>query len=637
MRSRILILIFIVILITAATSPAATVTGYVARVSYAAATTRVFFTPRTVPQGLNGRTYIAGQISTSPTNGLLAVKLLGGRYQVSFDPPAGVFDNFTVPDGDGFYNFADLITNLTTFTYTNEPLTRPSARILIGTNLVAVTNNWGLPNESLTLHATSTGGGSMDYTITNSLASTNYVNAATNTLNTSLRAALAQTNAIALTNGSNVFYWNAVDGTWYSPNPVTLADLGGEGSGLTNLNADYISLGTLADARIASTLARDSEVQDATNSLNTTLRSALAQTNVTSANVTTALGYAPQLGSANLSNWSAVAVFSTNGLTGFDAINLTNLQAAQITGLLPMGTVSSGLTNIPGPFLTTNTAARYYSYNGNALTNLSAGNLVSGTNTATIGIGSLVVPGAAGFVTANNGVVALGANAAAAKITLDGVNGNITNGVTSVWNGTTHGVHIANGAIYGSSQTNFAGSFAAARGYIDFISGNGLAIGGSDGFGQEIKIFPDNRNQTTFSFGNANGTKTFRFLSDSNTFSGSVTATNGFVHIPKALSFTGFTNIVLDASLGNKFTLTLTTNCFFATPSNLFPMQEFTIDVRQDSVGGRTVTFTNGGQWKFPSGQILTTTTNAGSWSIFSCMVSQYGTNVAVVQTLNFQ
>lgn len=44
-------------------------------------------------------------------------------------------------------------------------------------------------------------------------------------------------------------------------------------------------------------------------------------------------------------------------------------------GQFPLGTVSTGLTAVAGPFLTTNGAARSYSYNAGGLTNLTAGNL----------------------------------------------------------------------------------------------------------------------------------------------------------------------------------------------------------------------------------------------------------------------
>lgn len=83
------------------------------------------------------------------------------------------------------------------------------------------------------------------------------------------------------------------------------------------------------------------------------------------------------------------------------------------------------------------------------------------------------------------------------------------------------------------------------------------------------------------------------------------------------------------------FKLLATNNVYFLQPTNLVAGLSFVINMLQDTIGTRTVYF-NTNYWKFPSGQILTTTTNANAWSIFSCIVGRSGTNVAVVQTLNF-
>jgi hypothetical protein len=378
MRFFVASLIFI---ISATTSPAATVTGDVRQVSIAAADAHYAQFIPARPQTAGGIVYLGAPVTIELTNGILATRLIGAVYTLKFLPVGGTITNLTVPVDDGTYNIASLITNLPTYSYTNPALSRITAHVIPGTNIVAWTNNAGTAAESLTINATSSGGGSMDYTVTNSLASTNYVVAATNALNTSLRAALAQTNAVALTNGSNAFYWDASGGTWYSPNPVTFADLGGEGSGLTNLNADYITLGTLAEARIAASIARDTEVQDATNSLNTTLRAALAQTNV------------------------------------YNGIAFTNIAASNIVsgGQLGMGVVAAGISNIAGPFLTTNTFSRYYSWNGGALTNVTASSLTNGVVS-----GMLVYSG-----TTNYGATTWTNTATGASITM--TNGRTTN------------------------------------------------------------------------------------------------------------------------------------------------------------------------------------------------------------------
>jgi hypothetical protein len=99
------------------------------------------------------------------------------------------------------------------------------------------------------------------------------------------------------------------------------------------------------------------------------------------------------------------------------------------------------------------------------------------------------------------------------------------------------------------------------------------------------------------------------------------------------------TNCAIDVGLvnvgTNVFFVTATNNVYLTAPSNLTAGKQFSIHLMQDATGGRTINFTN--QWKFPSAQILSITTNANAWSILSCIVGPYATNVAVVQTLNLQ
>jgi len=84
------------------------------------------------------------------------------------------------------------------------------------------------------------------------------------------------------------------------------------------------------------------------------------------------------------------------------------------------------------------------------------------------------------------------------------------------------------------------------------------------------------------------------------------------------------------------YAILATNNIYFVQPSNLVAGFSFLIDWRQDSTGGRTATW-NTNFWKFPSAQILTMTTNANSESLISCVVGQYATNIFVIQSLNFQ
>ncbi len=112
---------------------------------------------------------------------------------------------------------------------------------------------------------------------------------------------------------------------------------------------------------------------------------------------------------------------------------------------------------------------------------------------------------------------------------------------------------------------------------------------------------------------------------------------SNMVIIPTVVALTASgTNVTVNSALGNHFSLTCATNIYFVQPSNLTPMQEMLIDVRMNGTGGWSVNFDTN-YWKFPSGQVLTTTTNANAWSVISTVVGQFATNVAVIQSLNFQ
>lgn len=106
------------------------------------------------------------------------------------------------------------------------------------------------------------------------------------------------------------------------------------------------------------------------------------------------------------------------------------------------------------------------------------------------------------------------------------------------------------------------------------------------------------------------------------------------------LGGTGGTNASVDLApvnfATNVFYCSLTTNAYFTQPSNLTAGKSFSVWVRQDSTGGRSVLFDTN-YWKLPTGQILTTTTNASRTSLLSCIVMPFGTNVAVIQTLDLR
>ena len=111
---------------------------------------------------------------------------------------------------------------------------------------------------------------------------------------------------------------------------------------------------------------------------------------------------------------------------------------------------------------------------------------------------------------------------------------------------------------------------------------------------------------------------------------------NGLVIAAKSLLNLKTNVINLGTNYSGCYTMLLTNNTWMAQPINLLAGQAFTIQTRNDATGGYAVNWDTN-YWRFPNGQILTMTTNANAWSIISCMVDMFATNVAVVQTLNFQ
>lgn len=69
--------------------------------------------------------------------------------------------------------------------------------------------------------------------------------------------------------------------------------------------------------------------------------------------------------------------------------------------------------------------------------------------------------------------------------------------------------------------------------------------------------------------------------------------------------------VPVDASLSNTFTLTLTSNLQLGTPTNLVDGGTYVFRIKQDGVGGRTLTFTSA--WKFSGGgdPVITAAANA--------------------------
>lgn len=516
-------------LLSTLTLPAQIVTGQVDRSSGSAATTRVVFTPTNYPLASGSRLILGGAISCTPSNGAFRQALVPNTYTVSFAPPAGTL-TIVVPDNTNTFDILDLAVDLASYTYTNPfPSQRISSYVRPLTNVVFVTNLAGLPGEFLQIAATSTGGGgSMDYTITNSLASTNYVVAATNTLNTTLRAAAS--NSPTIYAPTILGELNATDeatrlGLVYAEDLVlTGGSYTGNGSGLTNLNADYIALGTLADARIASTLARDSEVADATNTLNTTLRSVL------------------QLGSANLSNWSAVAVFSTNGLGDVSTASLNSasnvLRTAQINATNDLNTslrvalAQTNITSATNITLSGVTLTGSITNLGNTgwagpinMTNATSGSFIVMTN------GGITQQGAAGFIAHTNGVLALGAAGSAAAMVVDGVSGKaylnrvpgLDNSSVSIGVGTNIYALRLYGPMFGNSYWDCNGTVSGA-GLISY-SYVQAATASDYRWGGRAKMFSPQTNAITFC--DSNSVVMAQITNGNLSASGSITATNG--------------------------------------------------------------------------------------------------------------
>lgn len=147
----------------------------------------------------------------------------------------------------------------------------------------------------------------------------------------------------------------------------------GDGSGLTDLNGDEVTTGTVADARIASTLARDSEV---------------------------AAGYQPL--SANLTTLATLDAGSLTNLDGTQiqaaTINSNSIDAATLTLLVGSGDVT-------GPASSTDTAvARFNGTGGKTLQD--SGVLIDASDNVTIP-GDLDVGGTASFDTLAVGTLTL--------------------------------------------------------------------------------------------------------------------------------------------------------------------------------------------------------------------------------------
>ena len=106
-----------------------------------------------------------------------------------------------------------------------------------------------------------------------------------------------------------------------------------------DLQAALDAKASTSDLNAASNVLRTA-TGNSTNDLNTSLRSVLAQTNITSANVTTALGFTPQATDADLDDLADGSLTGSKVGTGIDAGNITSGTVAHAR----LGTGGGGAT-----------------------------------------------------------------------------------------------------------------------------------------------------------------------------------------------------------------------------------------------------------------------------------------------------
>jgi hypothetical protein len=119
------------------------------------------------------------------------------------------------------------------------------------------------------------------------------------------------------------------------------------------------------------------------------------------------------------------------------------------------------------------------------------------------------------------------------------------------------------------------------------------------------------------------------------TNSSSSLAGDAFISSQQTLSYSSGTNLTVDATKLLHY-ISLTNTAYFAQPSGLAAGASFTVILRQDSTGGRAVTF-NTNYWRFPNGTQPSVTTNASAIDVISCVADPFGTNVLAVISQKFQ
>lgn len=215
---------------------------------------------------------------------------------------------------------------------------------------------------------------------------------------------------------------------------------------------------------------------------------------------------------------------------------LTNVTVAATNvfsgGQLPIGTVSTGLSSVAGPLLTSNGVARSYSYNAGALTNLPAASLTgSGTNNTTGSAGSLTGG-------ATNQVYAFGSSA--------GWNGSI--GVSNV---------TMSGNIGFSKDSVFTIGTASLRpltvSTLDLAAYRDVFATSSMQIASHAQLTSPNANELQIH--NAYGSATYARVIVSNlSATAEITATNGVFGAYGCMTMSTGTVVVATSTSTNKFT-----------------------------------------------------------------------------------
>ena len=99
-----------------------------------------------------------------------------------------------------------------------------------------------------------------------------------------------------------------------------------------------------------------------------------------------------------------------------------------------------------------------------------------------------------------------------------------------------------------------------------------------------------------------------------------------------SVALTSGASVATDCRVGNVFALVLNTNATLSTPVGLAAGASYLWQITQDSVGGRTLTYSSAFKW--PGGVIPTLSTAPGSVDVISSVCD--GVNVYAVLTKGF-